>query len=155
MIVADFRYTKKVWGSFAPLDRRFYDVRMFVPLPFYSKKVIYTASYFSSCRFRECNLFGKNYYREDKTAAFSLFFNKPTPYVVVDLQEYSSEFRTRVSIFGCNITSGIFYTISQGKYTGMNILWMLEKHPEKIVELIESGYFVSFKISKNLYKIFM
>lgn len=133
-------YTKKVWGSFAPLDRKFYDVRMFVPLPFYSKKVIYTASYFSFCRFRECNLFGKNYYREDKTAAFSLFFNKPTPYVVVDLQEYSSEFRTRFSIFGCNITSGIFYTISQGKYTGMNILWMLEKHPEKIVELIESGY---------------
>lgn len=141
-------YTKKVWGSFAPLDRRFYDVRMFVPLPFYSKKVIYTASYFSSCRFRECNLFGKNYYREDKTAAFSLFFNKPTPYVVVDLQEYSSEFRTRVSIFGCNITSGIFLYDFTRKIYGDEYIMDVGETSRENRRIDRIWLFVSFKFQK-------
>lgn len=62
-----------------------------------------------------------------------MYFAKPTPCVVVDLREYTLEAETGRDFFGrvIHAVPGIFYTISQGKYTGMNILWMLEKYPEK------------------------
>lgn len=135
-------YTKKVWSPFTILDKRNYKVEIFDPFSSFSKNIFYTDNYYSFCRYKESKLFGKDYYNENKTIAFELYFAKPAPCVVVDLREYTLEAETGRDFFGrvIHAVPGIFYIISQGKYTGMNILWMLEKYPEKIIELIDSGY---------------
>ncbi len=134
--------SKKIWGAFQLLDNRNYIVKIYDPFIPCSKKTFYTDNYFSTCSYRECNLFGKDYYEGNKTTAFALYFAKPIPCVVVNLREYTLESGIANGFFGRVIHTlpGIFYTISQGKYTGMNILWMLENCPDKVVELISSGY---------------